>query len=320
MNTEITQEAIESGVDALTVKIPVRVTMTSYNNAPFEFTPSIDEIGDIVLTPISNDVEFTDVTINTDENVSEQEDIVSEEGNITIKETSIIINASMLTEVDNSNFSAVVDEIGQVIIYPNSDKNVFVTVSFDESLNLITEDTQTVEYFGYRFINNGDGWDVYDYLNELIEEGVATLAEAKILACTTEIHRLEQLTEDIPSSKQEDDSSNETETDSDEGNSSEEETPKPEVDAEVIEEAVEDATVDTDKFNRVESEKAIKTITSDYSEENGVVSCDTVAEKNECEQLLRNHYSEVTVDKDDDKWIISYSGVISAPQEDEHDD
>ena len=185
MNTENVQEAIESVVDAVTVDVPVRVKMVAINDAPFEFTPSIDEVGQIVLTPTSKDVEFvdanTDTSVDFDIPVMEQETVTTTEGDITIKETSIIIKASMLSEDENCNFSAVVDEIGQVIIHPVSDKNVFVTASFEDSLNLVTEDLQTVDYFGYKLINNGDGWDIYDYTNELIDEAQLYMQEFLLL-------------------------------------------------------------------------------------------------------------------------------------------
>lgn len=233
------KETVESGIDAVTLDIPVRVTMTSYNEAPFEFTASIDEVGQIILTPVSKDVEFidakTDGEYEHDVMIIDQETITSVEGSITTKEFSIVIKANMLCENNNDEVAAVVDEIGQVVIYPLAKENVFVTASFEHSLNLVTEDMKAVDYFGYRLANNGDGWDVYDYLNELVEEGVATEAEAKIVACTTELHRLEGLTEAVEEPQEASDNEENTESES----SNEEGAPQPDVTAEVIEEAVE---------------------------------------------------------------------------------
>lgn len=300
MNIENVQEAIESVVDAVTVDIPVRIKMTSINGAPFEFTPSIDEVGQIVLTPTSKDVEFvdanTDANVDLDTPVIEQETVTTNDGALTTKETSIIIKASMLAEDENCYFSAVVDEIGQVIIYPTAEKNVFLTASFEDSLNLVTEDLQTVDYFGYKLINNGDGWDVYDSTDELIDEGVATLAEAKILVCTTEIHRLEELTESVEVNEKLAEETIDTE-DND---------AVPDVDAEVITEAVVDAEAEPEEFDKHAVRVAIEDITSNYTELEGAVKCDTDREKDECERLLNEHYATVDTSKEDNSWTITY--------------
>lgn len=305
MNIENVQEAVEAGIEAITIDIPIRVTMTSYNNAPFEFIPSIDEVGQIVLTPTSKDVEFidanTDITTEFDVPVIEQETIELSEGAMTTKEMSIIIKAGLLAEVENYDFSAVVDEIGQVVIYPLADNNSFVTASFEDSLNLVTEDMKTVEYFGYKFINTGDGWDVYDYTNDLIEEGVATLAEAKILACTAEIHKLEELTEDVNKLEEEPVEVTEQET--------------PQVEAEVIEEAVTDATAEIEKFNSREVEEALEKITDNFKQDSGAVRCDTMAEQRDCLRILSLHYDTIVDDKKDDQWIVSYSGLIHTTED-----
>lgn len=208
MNTEDIREDVELGIDAVTLEIPLRVTMISYDNIPFEFTSSIDEVGQIILTPLNKNVEFVDVNtsvnVEFDTPIMEQDTITSVDGAITTRQTSILIHANMLAEDSNLDVSADIDEIGQVVIYPLKKENIFVTASFEESLNLVTEDLQTIDYFGYKLVNNGDGWDVYDPTNELVDEGVATEAEAKILVCTTEIHRLEQLTESVEESNNED--------------------------------------------------------------------------------------------------------------------
>lgn len=303
-NIENIKEDIEVGIDAVTVTIPVRVTMTSINNAPFEFTVSIDEVGQIILTPNSKEVEFidanTDDTVEYDIPVAEQETVTTVEGNLETKETSIIINASMLAEDDNHMVSAVVDEIGQVVIYPMADKNTFVTASFEQSLNLVTEEMRTVEYFGYTLINTGDGWDIKDYSGEVVETGVATEAEAKIAVLTTEMHRLEDLTEEVE--EQSEDEIDEPEDDKEEK--------IPEVTAEVINEEVVDATQKVNEFDRQQIEKALDEITDSFKETEGAVRCDTKREQSECFKILQLHYSSVRGDNENDKFIVTFNTPI----------
>lgn len=219
---------ISTNIDAVTIDIPVRVTMISYDDASTEFTTSIDELGQIVLTPVSKDAEFTNVSIYDDtdsENfISNQESITTVDDSITTTEIPLIINASMLRESEDSSISAVVDEIGQIIIYPVAEKNVFVTAVFKRSLNLITEEMQEVEYCDYRLVNTGDGWDVFSPEGEKLEEGLATIHEAKILVCTSELEKLKRLTENVS-----EDNTSDTQEDKQSDN-------KPEVTAEVIEE------------------------------------------------------------------------------------
>lgn len=148
-NIENIKEDITTIVDAITIDIPVRVTMTSINNAPFEFTPSIDEVGQIILTPVTKDVEFVDantvVTTEAGGELFDKETTTTVEDDsssypFTTKETTIIIQASMLAESDNHDVSADVDEIGQVVLYPLAKENTFVSAAIGESLNLVTEE------------------------------------------------------------------------------------------------------------------------------------------------------------------------------------
>lgn len=243
MNTENIKEEIELGVEAITVEIPVRVTMTSYDNAPLEFTCSIDEMGQILLTPNSKDVEFTDA--NTDSTVDyeipimEQETITSVEGQITTTQSSILIHASMLAEETPYEISADVDQIGQAIIYPTKEKNIFISATFENSLNLITEKLDVVEYFGYKLVNSGDGWDIISPEGTTIENGVASLPEAKILVCTTEINKLKDLSEGVENA-----------------DTSKEELPKEEIvnsiTAEVVEESVEPTNKSSENSSNVD--------------------------------------------------------------------
>lgn len=152
-NIENITENIPAVIDAITLNIPVRVTMTSIDNAPFEFTPSIDELGQIILTPATKDVEFVDantvVTTEAGEELLNKETTTTVENDsssylFTTKETTIVIQASMLAESDNHDVTADVDEIGQVVLSPLAKENTFVSAAIGESLNLVIEESVEV--------------------------------------------------------------------------------------------------------------------------------------------------------------------------------
>lgn len=303
MNNEVinVKEDIESGINTVTIDIPVRVKMQSYNDAPFEFTTSIDEVGQIVLTPNSKEIEF--IEANTDSNVEyeipviEQETIRTVDESITTLETSIIIKAHMLMESDNQNVSADIDEIGQVVIYPLAKENSFVTATYEDSLNLITEALIDVTEYcdGYKLINPGDGWYVKDPRNTMIAKQLDSLNAAKIFVCQTEIDRLKQLPEELES--------NTAET-----TTSEQASPvKPEVEAEVVEESVTPETPVEFSFTQVQ--EAIKDITNDFQEKEGVLKADLLPESAMCRLILKEHYDVVTVENRDGFYLISFASA-----------
>ena len=223
-------KTIDTTVETVTINIPVDITMSAVEDVPMEFTASIDELGRIVLTPVSTDAEFVDVCLRPEENTDitdhfEKNIVTVDNSTRILKQTSIVITANMLLESPNQELVATTDEIGQIVISPISDKNVFLTASFEESLNLVTEDMQVVEYFGYKLVNTGDGWNVTSPDNKDVEEGVATLSEAKILVLETELRALRGLNETIETSSEVQSPTEESELDKE---------VEPDVDAEVI--------------------------------------------------------------------------------------
>lgn len=145
-NIENIKEDVEIGVSEQSIQVPVRVTVSSVNDAPLTFTCSIDNVGQIILTPVSKDVEF--ISANTEDNTEYETDIIDQEVIIHDKtdsyieqSMSIVLDTTMLVEEGaTTNVSADVDEIGQCVIYPMSKENIFLTVSINETLNLITEE------------------------------------------------------------------------------------------------------------------------------------------------------------------------------------
>lgn len=306
MNTnETVREDIEVGVDAITLDIPVRVVMTSINNAPFDFTTSIDEVGQIILTPLTKDVEF--VSANTDDNVQydipvrEQETVLHTDDNLTTKETSILITASMLAENDSHRVSADIDEIGQVVIYPMAKENVFVTATLNDSLNLVTEGMQMHEYCDdYKIINPGDGWYVKQEGKGLIGQGFTSLNAAKIFVCENEISRLSKLTEEVEEPTEET-----SEEKSDAETTDEPKQVTPEVTVEVIEESI----VEPQKVVEFTDEEVIRTVeelTNSFTDVEGKLKCDTIAEGKVCSDLLRQHYDTVNIEFERNYIVVTY--------------
>lgn len=302
-------EDIEVGVEEKSLQIPVRVKMSSINEAPFDYTASIDEVGQIILTPTSLDMKFedanTDDTVDYDVPVVEQETITSNEGSYATKETTIIINATMLVEADTSTkVSADIDEIGQCVIYPMNKNNSFTTVTMNDSLNLITEDFGVQEYCdGYKLINSDDYWYVKSPSSALIGQGFSSANEAKIFVCETEIARLKRMNEETEESDNVPENEKEDTTDTEES----EPTVPSEVEAEVITESVSPEAFE--EFSPVEIEKALAKMTVNFTEDEGGVRCDTQNEQRECEKVLSQHYSKVELDKDGSKFLLRYSEI-----------
>lgn len=315
MNIENMCETIDAALQTQTIDIPLRVTMTSVNNAPFEFTASIDELGQIILTPTTKDVEFT--SANTESNVEydvpvlEQETVTSTEDNLTIKETSILIRANMIIEESGCNYSADVDEIGQVVIYPIETKNTFVTATIEDSLNLVTEEFKSEEYFGYKLINNGDGWNIIDCNGNVIEESVATLHEAKILVCKEELSNLESLVENVDNTDKTSEDSIETDPEPSERTTTD---PSETVEAEVTEEAVTDMDKDKAEFDEKQIEEALSDITYEFTSQEGAVKCDTQKEQSICVKILEQYYAVVNTSRKQDMWVVEYKQLNSSEE------
>lgn len=316
MNIENICETIDAAIQTQTIEIPLRVTMTSSNEASFEFIASIDELGQIILTPTTKDMEFTSANVesnvDSDVPVLEQETVISTDDNLTIKETSILIRANMIIEESGCDYSADVDEIGQVVIYPLGTKNTFVTATIEDSLNLVTEELKSEEYFGYKLINNGDGWDIVDYNGDTVEEGVATIHEAKIVVCKEELSRLESLVEDVN-----DVAKNTEDTTESEPQTSEEPTidPSETVQAEVIEEAVTNLDKDLAEYDEKQIEEALSDITDEFTSQEGAVKCDTQKEQSICVNILEQHYTVVNISRKQDMWIVEYKQLNNSEEQ-----
>lgn len=303
---ENVEKGINVGVNEVPIQIPVRVIVTYPVNtaASFEFTTSIDDLGQIVLTPTSKDAAFitanTSANINYDTDIMTMPEVITESENIVKKEMSILIDSTMLVEEHaTTSVSADVDEIGQCVLYPINKNNIFITASVNNSLNLITEALEMYDYCdGYKILNPGGCWYVKDSSARLIGQGFKSLNDAKIFVCETEIKRLSNLTEETVESEET--------TKSTEYTTKEPEVPT-DVKAEVINEAVVPEFEKKDEFNYNEIEQALIELTNTYTEQEGGVRCDTSYEQKTCYDLLKQHYAKVDLDTDGSKFTVTYS-------------
>ena len=127
-------EDVDVGTDTHTEMIHLKLEMIrQLDDASFEYHVDIDDVGQIVFTPVDNNTSFTDV--NRLAGYDTTDDTI--EGN---KRTfAITLTANMLSEDNNFDWFYDLDEVGQAVITPDSEATSFLTVAIDDSLNLVTE-------------------------------------------------------------------------------------------------------------------------------------------------------------------------------------
>lgn len=122
--TDQMNQKLTSDVNIKTFDINLKVDVTKDSANEFRCIASIDEAGQIVLTPVVEEMSFVNVFVSED----------SDDSNLCIR-------ATMLMESDTTAVNTFIDSIGQCIIQPETELNTFVSASINDSLNLITEDT-----------------------------------------------------------------------------------------------------------------------------------------------------------------------------------
>lgn len=291
MEDIIVKEDAEVGVDTISLVIPVRVTMLS-TSGELEYTTSIDEIGQIILTPNGVEDEFVAVERIPEDSIAEidydlETKVVEDK---TYLSKVLVFDTTMLTETQTADYTLFIDAIGQCVISPDNNKNTFITVAKKDSLNLITESVKSEKYFNYTLVNSGDGWDVYNKDNELIEEGIATLSEAKVFVCKHELALLQgTLDEGVVASEQ----------------PLENEKPV-NVKAEVITETI----IDKDEKTTLSPDEVaeeLNKVTNEFRELRGAIYCDNEEELEECLNLLDAAYETVNYKKDGSGFVVAYS-------------
>ena len=176
-------EDIDIGVDCVSVNIQLLLTMKRVSeDQSFDYDASIDDGGQIIFTPKDGDVSFIDVSRLAGYDSSE--DTIT--GNI--RKFGLTFDATMISEDGNDDWFYDIDEIGQVVITPDSEKTSFTSISLEGSLNLVTEefiDEETRQSIITRFMQGNiellqsdpaDNLESFVYLKELdsIHDGKLT--------------------------------------------------------------------------------------------------------------------------------------------------
>ena len=128
------EEDVDVGTDAHTETIHLKLEMTrQLDDASFDYHVDIDDVGQIVFTPVDTNTSFTDVTRLAGYDLTE--DII--EGNKRI--FAITLTANMIAEDGNFDWFYDLDEVGQAVVTPDAESTSFLTVAVEDSLNLVTE-------------------------------------------------------------------------------------------------------------------------------------------------------------------------------------
>lgn len=126
-------------VQPITLELPIKLTMRSYSSSECEFALDITSQGTLVLTPVDTNMEFIDAELCEDATFEdtkiETEDYVEESA-------VFILHASLLSENKDTQIDTMIDDIGQCVIYPVNIDNMFITATLNDSLNLVTEESE----------------------------------------------------------------------------------------------------------------------------------------------------------------------------------
>lgn len=128
-------EDVDVGTDSHTELIHLRLEMSrSDNSASFDYHVDIDDVGQIVFTPDDNNTSFTDMDRIT------ENDLVDEVITENKKVFTVMLTADMIAENENFEWFYDIDEVGQAVITPEDENTSFLSVSLNNSLNLVTDE------------------------------------------------------------------------------------------------------------------------------------------------------------------------------------
>lgn len=126
------EESVDVGTDSKTINIECAVRIQRENpESTFEYNVDIDDVGQIVFTPYDAGTRFC----------HEGEDVVEGDD---VKFETVKLTAQMISDSGNYDYFMGTDEIGQFVITPDVEESSFLTVSVDDSLNLITEGAEGI--------------------------------------------------------------------------------------------------------------------------------------------------------------------------------
>lgn len=166
-NLQKIEEDVEVGTEAHTEHIQLALEMTRENDSnSFDYTVDVDDVGQVVLTPKDEGTSF--VSISRLAGYDSVEDVT--EGNT--RNFALSLDANMIAEENDFNWFVDIDEVGQAVITPDAEDTSFLTVSVNDSLNLITESAEADQIV----ISDEDTFDIGDRVianyNKVSKSGV----------------------------------------------------------------------------------------------------------------------------------------------------
>ena len=133
------QEDVEVGTNARTEILHLILEMTRPNESTtFDYHVDIDDVGQIVFTPDDSSVSFVDIERLAGYELVE--DVI--DGNT--RRFSVTLTANMIADDNNFEWFCDIDEIGQAVVTPDEENTSFLSVSVEDSLNLVTESTDKI--------------------------------------------------------------------------------------------------------------------------------------------------------------------------------
>lgn len=143
--TNTDSASVDVGIENKTLTFPVRVKIAAptEDSLNCELIMSIDDLGQILVTPQDPACEFISATTEweVDNYATETTSAITQTDNTFVKEFTLVLTANILKETSRDNIYADIDTIGQCVIYPE-EGNSFVSVTTGDSLNLVTEEVQ----------------------------------------------------------------------------------------------------------------------------------------------------------------------------------
>lgn len=148
MNTELNivteVEPITPEFTSYFISFPVEVTLISEDNN-YDTVASIDEGGNLIITPSSPTTKFTSAAtqweLNTSIDETQESEIQELDNGLKQNKCVIKCEADLLKGTSLIKITSEIDSLGQLLLIPNAD-NSFISLSVNNSLNLITEEQE----------------------------------------------------------------------------------------------------------------------------------------------------------------------------------
>ena len=117
-------------------KIHLLLDISSEEDNP-EFSLEVDELGQIVITPEDEGVSFEGASILV---TNGETAFVAVDSDEEVDSPTLTIDYTMTSATGDYNYFITIDDIGQVVITPDSDDTSFITATVGDNLNIAADD------------------------------------------------------------------------------------------------------------------------------------------------------------------------------------